>query len=230
MSYCFNPSSTRVCITAFTAVLRRSRNGGDVLFEWHLCYSHGGRDSVALLDLNFNLTSEPWIRYQNTVPSGLSCAPVRAQEHKVNIIQLGSGIETAIIFNSRTENPIIWSSLWQMERQPHPLPFLSKPIWWLEPQLWGERHNGGRGQKGGKVSSLFVLRERCLLKPELGQAAPSPPHSPVITIEPAWAVWSPQTVTAVRWSDRWRHPMRTTFSYRPQKTQYVWGQILNVKK
>ncbi|KAL7872838.1 hypothetical protein AOLI_G00119090 [Acnodon oligacanthus] len=109
------------------------------------------------LDLNFNLTSEPRIRYQNTVPSGLSHAPVRAQEHK-------------------------------MERQPHPLPFLSKPIWWLEPQLWGKRHNGGRGQKGSKVSSLFELGERCLVKPELGRAAPSPPHSPDTTIEPAWAV------------------------------------------
>lgn len=63
------------------------------------------------------LDLQAWLGYQNTVPSGLGQDPVWAPEHEVNIIQLESGIETTIIFNSRTENPIIRSWHGQMGRQ-----------------------------------------------------------------------------------------------------------------
>lgn len=130
-----------------------------------------------------------WIGYQNTLPSGLSQDPAWALEHEVNIIQLESRIETTIIFNSRTENPIIRSGLGQMGRQRHPLPFLSKPICWLEPQQpWGRYTMVGEGRRAPRFALVFCIRARCLVKPELGPAALSPPHSTDTTIEPAGSV------------------------------------------
>lgn len=157
------------------------------------------------------LDLQAWIGYQNTVPSGLGQDPVWAPEHEVNIIQLESGIETTIIFNSRTENPIIRSWLGQMGRQRRPLPFLSKSICWLEPQRWWGRYTMvGEGRRAARFALVFCIMVRCLVKSELGPAAPSPPHSTDTTIKPAGSAWNPSTATAGRWSDRWTHPMRTT--------------------
>lgn len=140
-----------------------------------------------------------WIGYQNTVPSGLGQDQVWAPEHEVNIIQLGSGIETTIIVNSRTENPIILSQLGQMERQRRRLPFLSKPICWLEPQQrWGRYTMVGEGRRAARFALVFCIRARCLVKPEPGPAAPSPPYSTDTTIEPAGSVSNPSTATAAR--------------------------------
>ncbi len=140
----------------------------------------GGRDSGPL-DLNFNLTSSPGSDIKTQCHLAQVLPPVWAQEHKVNIIRLGSGIETAIIFNSRTENPIIWSSVWQMEQQTHPLPFLSKPIWWLEPQQLRKNTMVGEGRGSARLA-LFCVKEWCFMKPEL--VASSPPRKPDTTIEP----------------------------------------------
>lgn len=130
-----------------------------------------------------------WIGYQNTMPSGPGQDPVWALEHEVNIIQLGSGRETTIIFNSRTENPIIRSRLGQMGRQRRPLPFLSKPICWLEPKQRRRRYTMvGEGRRAARFAVIFCIGARRLVKPELGPAAPSPPHSTDTTIEPAGSV------------------------------------------
>lgn len=68
----------------------------------------------------------------------------------------------------------------------------------------------GEGRRPARFALIFCIRARCLVKPELGLAAPSPPYSTDTTKEPAGSVWNPSTATAGRWSDRWTHPMRTT--------------------
>lgn len=93
------------------------------------------------------------------MPSGLGQDPVPAPEHEVNIIQLGSGIETTIIFNSRTENPIIRSPLGQMGRQrrPSPIPEQANLLAGAAEAV-RKVHNGGRGQEGSKVRCGFLYR------------------------------------------------------------------------
>ncbi|KAK2878935.1 hypothetical protein Q8A67_019726 [Cirrhinus molitorella] len=71
----------------------------------------------------------------------------------------------------------------KMERQTHPLPFLSKPIWWLEPQLQNKNTMVGEGRGSARLALFCVKEEWCFMKPEL--VASSPPHKPDTTIEAA---------------------------------------------
>lgn len=68
----------------------------------------------------------------------------------------------------------------------------------------------GEGRRPARFVLMFCIRARCLVKPEPGPAAASPPYSTDTTKGPAGSVWNPSTATTGRWSDRWTHPMRTT--------------------